>query len=294
MNTVTPRGVEQPFTVPGPAANESWHSAVSWPAIFSGAAVAIAITLLLIMLGAGLGISSLSPWPNAGASATTFAISTAIGLIVVQWFAAATGGYMTGRLRTKWVGVHTHEVFFRDTAHGFLAWALATVVGTMFLASGSTSVLSGGLHAVEAAASGAARAAAPALTQAASRVSEYDVDSLFRSDKPNPDGTPQPVSAQASHILAAGVASGDVPAADRGYLAQLVASETGVSPTDAQKRVDDVIAREQAAEVKGKQTADAARKAAAELAIFTALSMMIGAFIASAAAAYGGSLRDEH
>jgi hypothetical protein len=85
-----------------------------------------------------------------------------------------------------------------------------------------------------------------------------------------------------------------MPAADRTYVAQLVAARTGISQADAEKRVDEVIARGKAAEVKVKQAADAARKATAEFAIFTALSMLIGAFIASAAAAYGGSVRDEH
>ena len=50
------------------------------------------------------------------------------------------GGYVAGRLRTRWVGVHTHEIFFRDTAHGFLAWALATVIGAGFLAAAASNI----------------------------------------------------------------------------------------------------------------------------------------------------------
>jgi hypothetical protein len=125
-------------------------------------------------------------------------------------------------------------------------------------------------------------------------VSAYDVDTLFRSDHPDAAANPQDSNAQVTRILASGAANGDVPAADRTYLAQLVATRTGISQAEAQKRVDEVIAREKAAVEKAKQAADAARKAAAQFAIFTALSMMIGAFIASAAAAYGGSMRDEY
>jgi hypothetical protein len=294
MNTAAVSTVDGPFAPAGAVGNESSHSAVSWTAIVAGAFAAMAITLVLVALGTGLGLSSISPWPNSGASATTFAVSTGIGLIVVQWLASATGGYITGRLRTKWVGVHTHEVFFRDTAHGFLTWALATAVGSVLFASAAASVFSGGVHAAATMAGGAAQAAGPAVAQAASGISRYDVDSLFRSDHPDPAANPQATDGQASRILASGLANGDVPAADRGYLAQLVAARTGITPTDAQKRVDDVIAREKAAEAKAKQAADAARKATSEFAIFTALSMMIGAFIASVAAAYGGSLRDEH
>jgi hypothetical protein len=130
--------------------------------------------------------------------------------------------------------------------------------------------------------------------QATSGISAYDVDSLFRSDKPDAGGTLQTSNAQASRILATGLTGGDVSGDDRTYLAQMVAARTGISQDDAKKRVDDVIAREKAGVVKAKQEADAARKAAAEFAIFTALAMLIGAFVASAAAALGGGLRDEH
>ena len=273
------------------AGNESSYSAVSWAAIFSGALIAIATALVLVSLAAGLGLTTISAWPNVGASATTFTIGAGIGLIVVQWISSGVGGYITGRLRTKWVGVHTHEVFFRDTAHGFLTWALATFVGTMFLASAASSVVGGGVHAAASIAGGTAQSAAQA---AASSVSPYDVDNLFRSDKPDPTASTQNVAAQASRILANGVSNGDVPPGDRTYLAQLVSARTGIPQADAEKRVDDAIARVKAAEIKARQAADAARKAAAEFAIFTALALMIGAFIASAAAAYGGILRDEY
>jgi hypothetical protein len=271
--------------------NESSYSAVSWAAIFSGALVAIATALVLVSLAAGLGLTSISAWPNVGASATTFTIGAGIGLIVVQWVSSGVGGYITGRLRTKWVGVHTHEVFFRDTAHGFLSWALATVVGTMFLASAASSAIGGGVHAAATIAGGSAQGAAQA---AASSVSPYDVDTLFRSDKADPAASPQVVATQASRILATGISNGDVSPSDRTYLAQLVAARTGIPQADAEKRVDDAIARVKAAEIKARQVADTARKAAAQFAIFTALALVIGAFIASAAAAYGGSLRDEY
>ena len=97
---------------------ESAVSAVSWPAIMAGAFAIAATALILLALGSGLGLASVSPWYNSGPSATTFGVWAAIWLIGVQWFSAALGGYVTGRLRTKWVGVHTDEVYFRDTVHG--------------------------------------------------------------------------------------------------------------------------------------------------------------------------------
>jgi hypothetical protein len=267
--------------------NEISSSAVSWPAIFAGTFAAVALSIVLTSLGAGLGLTTISAWPNSGASITAFTISAGIGLIVVQWLSSALGGFITGRLRTTWTGVHTHEVFFRDTAHGFLSWALATIVGTVLLAIAASSIVGGGVRAASTVAGGAAQAAT-------SGVSGYAVDSLFRSDRIDAAASSQEVTAQATRILANGLRTGDVPPADRTYLAQLVAAKTGISQADAQKRVDDTIAATKEAEVKTRQAADAARKATATFAIFSALSLMIGAFIASAAAAYGGNIRDEY
>ena len=201
-------------------------------------------------------------------------------------------------------------MFFRETAHGFLTWALATLVGTVLLTSAVTSVFSGGVHAAATAVSGAAQGAGQAASAVAdaagpSLISGYDMDRLFRADKSSPAGasgdnsaTPnakgQDSSGEAMRILAAGIATGEMPAADRTYLAQLVASRTGISQVDAEKRVDEVIASAKAAEAKAKQAADTARKAASAMSFATALSMLIGAFIACCAAAYGGSLRDEY
>jgi hypothetical protein len=293
--STTVGGTTGPYngTVAPVSGNESSHSAASWPAVFAGAFVLVAVTLILLWLGSGLGLASISPWSNAGASATTFAISTAIGLIVIQWIASAAGGYVTGRLRTKWVGVHTHEVFFRDTANGFVTWALATVAGTMLLASAASSLVGGAAHTAATVAGGAAQGIGQAASHSGFNISDYSLDSLFRSDHPDANND-QNARAQASRILVNGITNGEMPAADRTYLAQMVAARTGLSQADAEKRVDAVIAQEKAAATKAKQAADDARKAAAKFAIFTALSMVIGAFIACASAAYGGSVRDEH
>jgi hypothetical protein len=249
---------------------EASTSGIAWPPILGGAFAIAATSLILLALGSGFGLSSVSPWPNSGASATTFTLIMAIWLIIAQWVASGIGGYLTGRLRTKWVGIHTHEVFFRDTAHGFLAWTVAAVVGAAVLAAGASSLLSRGAH----------EGVSPG------NPSDYYVDSLFRSDHPNANAIDRDVRAEANRILAIGIRSDDVPTGDHAYLAQLVAARTGLSQADAEKRVDEVIA-------KAKADADAARKAGAYLSIFTAVSMLIGAFIAAAAAALGGRHRDE-
>jgi hypothetical protein len=277
----------------GTLETEASASAVSWAAIIGGAFVIAAVTMLLLALGSGLSLSSVSPWPGSGVSATSFTVITAIWLIVVQWLSAGLGGYVTGRLRTHWAGVHAHEVFFRDTAHGLLAWAVASVIGFGLLASAASAVVGGGAKAAGNLASSAASGAAQSAGSSGG-VDDYYVDQLFRSGS-NGSGNAQSGQdprAEATRILAMGIQNGSVSDGDKTYLAQLVAARTGISQDDASKRLDTLIAQEQAAQQKAKAAADQARKAAASLSFYTFFSMLIGAFIASAAAALGGRSRD--
>ncbi|HEY5809474.1 MAG TPA: hypothetical protein VIT67_15980 [Povalibacter sp.] len=267
-------------------ANESAASAVSWAAILAGAAVAVAASLLLLALGTGLGFASLSPWKNEGPSAVTFTVMSAVWLIIVQWVASGLGGYLTGRLRTKWVGLHTHEVAFRDTAHGFATWAVATVVVSIVVAMAASAAVSGAAKVASTVASGAAETAATAMSQGG-----YEIDSLFRSTSPQVAGAD--VREEALRILTKGIGEGEVEPADKTYLVDLIASRTGISQQEAAQRLDGVIAQMKAAEVKAREVADAARKSASAASIITALSMLIGAFIASVAAALAGSQRDD-
>src|ERR1700761_3732367 len=116
-------------------------SAASWAAIIAGAVAAAAITLLLVALGTGIGLSSVSPWSPANPSATTFTLLAAVWLIIVQWLSSGPGRYLTGRRGPQWGGLHTDEVLFRDTAHGFLAWALATILVAAFAPSSISSAI---------------------------------------------------------------------------------------------------------------------------------------------------------
>jgi hypothetical protein len=277
----------------GPAASHG-KSAASWPAIIAGAFVAASATLILITLGSGIGLASISPWHNHGVTVTTFAVTGAIWLILTQWVSAALGGYIAGRLRTRWVGTHTHEVFFRDTAHGLITWAVATVLLAAVL---SSSLMRGAGTAGRAVADVAAAGAQGTMQSSgtpSSPVSAYSIDKLFRSAG-SADGSPATdLRMETGHIVANALADGSVPDADRAYLVDQVTARTGISKADAQSRVDAFIGTVMQAQAKLKADADAAKKAAAKTSIFLALSMLVGAFIASVAAALGGRLRDEH
>jgi hypothetical protein len=295
-------------TVMRPAEPAS-RSAASWPAIIAGAFVAVAVALVLFALGTGLGFAMVSPWQEQGVSVTTFAVTTAIWLIVIEWLSSAAGGYMAGRLRTRWVGTQHHEVFFRDTAHGFVTWAVATVIMATVAASAVSTVVTGGVHAATAvtAAAGAAGAAGTAggnqePSLSGSPAYPYGVDKLFRPPEGAAAATTGTLATgmsdprtEVAHVLAQALTGdGTVPEADRTYLVQLVAAHTGVPSAEAQRRVNEFITAMDQARDKLKAAADAARRAAAKAAIFGALALAIGAFISCLTAALGGKLRDEH
>jgi hypothetical protein len=287
------------------------QSGVSWAAVAAGAVAAAALTLLLVAFGAGIGFSSISPWSDTGVSASTFEFGTGIYLVIVALMSSAVGGYLAGRLRTKWVGIHTNEVFFRDTAHGFLAWAFATLLSATILTA-STAYLA---NSVAAGAGGALGQAARSINPA-----EIYVDRLLRpapgsTQAASPASPAEPnaagantASTQAS-AAAPGSASGnaananqprneilrlwtadfakdqDLNASDKAYVAQVVATRAGLSPADAEKRVNEVVTQAKAA-------ADKARRGAAKLSFWLTAAMLFGAFAASLAAAEGGALRD--
>ncbi len=118
--------------------------------------------MVLFTGGSGFGLSTVEPWSFVNRAPDAFAIGAAIWLIVMQWLSAGFGGYLVGRLRAKWVGVRTDEVLFRDTAHGFLAWALATVIVAALFTLGTL-----GASAAVATTEGAPAETAAALSQEA-------------------------------------------------------------------------------------------------------------------------------
>jgi hypothetical protein len=278
----------------------------------AGAATAAALALILLMLGTGLGLSSVSPWAYNGVSATTFGVSTILWLTFTQLVASGMGGYLAGRLRTKWVAVHTDEVYFRDTAHGFLAWAVASLMTAALLTSVIGSIVSGGIQA-----GGIATAAVGGSEMAKSKSDGgpmgYYVDSLFRKDinlavtesLPASNGiklgdTQEPtaaeVASEVTRIFMNTISTVPLPAEDIRYVGQMVTQRTGLTQLDAEKRVLDTYTRVQTklrdTETATKNAADTGRKASAYAALWLFISLLIGAFVASFAATYGGQQRD--
>ncbi|HBM3154313.1 TPA: hypothetical protein LVM03_005153, partial [Klebsiella oxytoca] len=170
---------------PLPVGGVNSASAVSWGAIFAGAAAAASLALMLLMLGAGLGLTSISPWENHGLAAGTVGIVAIAWLTFTQIVASGMGGYLAGRLRTKWVDTHTNEIYFRDTAHGFLTWAVALLVSAVLLTTTVSSLIGGSAKVIGSVAGGATATAMSNAGDESSVLSkssmEYFTRSLFRS-----------------------------------------------------------------------------------------------------------------
>jgi len=264
----------------------SMLAGVSWPAIVAGAIVACALTLVLLAFGTGLGLTMVSPWSGSGVSATTFKITTGLYLVVIAMLSSSIGGYIAGRLRSSWADVERDEVYFRDTAHGFIAWALATVLGATALALPATSLIGG-----------TAVGASQGVVNGAQTSGPMDVyvDTLLRPDSnaAAATATPAPAATNASdsrgemvRLFTRSFRNGvEFKGPDRDYAARVVAARTGMNQADADKRVDAVVTQIKA-------DTDAARKATASLAFWVTAAMLLGAFCASLAATEGGGLRD--
>ncbi|MGZ8272203.1 MAG: hypothetical protein ACXWT5_13565 [Methylophilus sp.] len=294
------------------------NSAVSWAAIVAGAAAAAALTLILLLLGAGLGLSSISPWTQKGISASTFGVSTIVWLTVTQILAAGMGGYLAGRLRFRWIDAQPDEVYFRDTAHGFLTWSVATLVTAALIASVVGSVVSGGVQTVTtltgvaasaAVAGGIAGAQSDNVSGSGDGAMGYIVDGLFRKDAnmvsatsteqitTTPDTAQQSApTSEVTRILVNAMRMKAMPPADLSYVSQLVARQTGLAQIEAEKRVNDIYAGMQTnarnAELAAKNAADKARKASIYSTLWLFVSLLMGAFSASLAATWGGRCRD--
>jgi hypothetical protein len=260
-----------------PVRSHANSSGICWSAIFAGAFVAAALALALLALGAGMGLSALSPWSNDGVSGSAVGKAAIMWFIFAQIIASAMGGYLAGRLRTKWVSVHTDEVHFRDTAHGLTVWAVGLVITAAFLTSAAATMV--GRSAAQQAPMGVQDSARTSASNA------YFVDSLFRSGHPSPDASDTAERAEASTIFSNALLRGAMPATDRIYLGQLVSARTGLGQSDSEMRVTESFADAQKA-------VDSVRKSIAHSLYWLFLALLIGAFTASGAATIGGKQRD--
>lgn len=301
---------DYPLAAKDPALFVHQHEgAVSWGAVFAGGVGAAAFALILLTLGTGLGLTSISPWLTGASNAKALGFAAVVWVCVTSILTSGLGGYLAGRLRRRWLAVDADEIHFRDTAHGFLSWAVAT----LFTAAILTSVVSGVVRtgaqtaATTAAASGSVTMEAMQRGNPAAGMNTwplgYFVDSLFRM----PAGSPPPATAattgsnetpraETARIFLNSAATGDpLSPEDTAYLSQLVAQRTGLAPDAAQARVTTTYTRLlqkiSAMNTAAKSAADEARKITIGVSLWLFISLLMGAFSASLMATYGGRVR---
>lgn len=281
---------EETAVVATNGADADARSYLDWPAVFAGAVVASAISLVLIAFGSAVGLSLTSPFENTGMSAVGLAIALGLWLVWVQVSSFMAGGYITGRMRRRAHDASEHESDVRDGMHGLVVWGAGVVFGALLIASG----VGGAANTVASATGGAAQAAVESMGNAGADANplSYAVDTAFRSNRADPaDGADARTAALA--IVARGIANGEVPEADRTYLAQVVAAQTGVPEDEATARVDTMVTDAQQAADEVAEKAERAKNFAVIAAFVAAASLALSAAAAYWAAGMGGRHRDE-
>jgi hypothetical protein len=274
-------------------------SGISWSAVFAGTAGAAALSLILLLLGAAFGFAVLSPW--AGAGATAIGVGAIIWLIATHVIASAAGGYLAGRTRVKWTSVHTDEVYFRDTVHGFLTWSLSTLVVAALVGTTVGTLLTQGRDAagegddaLSAMISGAGMGLISGNGEAppAQDGLAYHADLMFRA----PPGA-EPLDEERRNvtirILSYAMVADELPPRDRQYLAEQVAHHTGMSLREAEQHVDAVFQDIQGMRDDMREALEDAAAAAAWAFGWMFIALLMAAFFASLAATYGGRHRDD-
>ena len=259
-------------------------AAISWPAVFAGSAVAGAFSLMMLALGSGIGFSTFNPWSSHSVDTLRGATFAGIYLAATAMLASAVGGYITGRLRRLWLNTHPDELFFRDTAHGLVTWAVATLAAAALLGSAGTNLVGGAAkEATHNAAEMQARAGAyPELSD---RVFHYDRVQAPPAGASTAFGRTFEADRATADRLIALAATRPLTAEQHQDLVGIIASRTGVPVADAD-------ARATAVENDARTAADIARRVAMRLAFWTVAAMLLGALASSLAAWEGGALRD--
>ncbi|HDY84960.1 hypothetical protein LCGC14_0484240 [marine sediment metagenome] len=282
--------------------NSEHYNGINWSAILAGAVASAAFAILLSILGAGLGLSIISPWSHSGVGAATIGLSAILWLSITQIISSGMGGFLAGRLRSKWFGVHADEVYFTDTVHGFLTWAIALIISVTLFTSFVGSLVNKGMQSAEMVTqtvATATRGSHPASIINDSQ--DYYLDVLLRTNNSKKDANNKQAVAvsnnmdrkapEIARIFTESVKNGSISDEDSNYLSQLIAKQTGLSVEEAKKRIDTTFASISQLKTDAKQAADSARKASAYLTLWGFIALLIGAFSASYAATIGGRYR---
>jgi hypothetical protein len=272
---------------------------VEWPAVLAGAVLAAALSFVLLTFGVAIGLSATSPWPGSGLSAKVIASIAIFWVMAQQIGSLMIGGYVAGRLRTRWHETG-HEADFRDGLHGGLVWAVGVLISALLVFATAEAAARTGAEVVagKAAASVASttdpmdavidtmlRPTATAQAPAAAPPAAGAATQLARPRPSTPPTGAEDTRAEISRILAASVTGRGLSSENRVYLAQLIAQRTGMTQQEAERRVDGAVNG-------AREAADKTRKAAILTGFVTAAGLILSLGAAWWAAMKGGQHRD--
>ncbi len=273
------------------------RSYLDWAPIIAGTVLATAISFVLLTFGSAVGLSLTSAYEGSGISMAAFAIAAGLWLLWVQISSFFGGGYLAGRMRRRHGDASEHESDIRDGAHGLTVWAVGILLGALIAVSGVTSAVSTATTAVTTVGGAAVAAAATQVDPTA-----LLTDRLLRpgsAPAPGAPATTAPASSatadtdvrsQLSRVLMSSLGDQGLSDADRAYVAQTIAAETGISPEEADQRITQFVEQARQLEAEARAAADRARRIAMLVAFMTAASL----FISGAAAYYGATLGGNH
>ncbi|MEP6591510.1 MAG: hypothetical protein ABJC19_10030 [Gemmatimonadota bacterium] len=253
--------------------DHSLAAGVSWSAVLGGAIIVASISFILLALGAGLGLSSVSPWSAPRDTTKVIGMATIAWLVIMQIISGGLGGYLAGRIRHRWLGIHTDETYFRDTVHGFLAWGLA-LCGTVAFLAAASSVMAGGA------------AASPPDKPGEVSTNAYYVDVMLRPTTPAVAPASAEVRGELERILSRTLLMTNFAGDDKAAAGRIISQQTGIGQPAAEQRAVDVVAM-------ASKAAEDAKDAVGHSLLWIFVGLLVGAFSASLAATIGGRTRDQ-
>lgn len=276
------------------AVTEPPSSVIDWPGVFVGVFISIAMSWLLLTFGSAVGLLAISPYTFTADEAGTLTIAAAAWFALTQIYSLALGAYIAARLRPRAEGPNRDELAFRDGVSGLAVWALAILLGLIVAGMTATSAARTGAEAVGAAANMAARGLD----------NGYVVDLLFRpaaatqnaqqpaaaAPDPRTAAIDEPTRGIAARILVRALADGSINGGDKSYLAQLIASRTGMTQQEAEQRIDLTINE---AKNTALQAAEKTRKAAMSVGFWIVFITFTAGIACAWAGTIGGHHRDE-
>jgi hypothetical protein len=268
-----------------------------WGAVIAGAALVIAVHVSLSLLGFGIGMSTFDPTAGDTPQATSIGIGAGVWWVISNLIALVIGGYVAARLSA--VPARGDGII-----HGVLVWAVTLLITLYLLTTSVGSIIGGAFNVVGNTISGLGQSVAEAVPQAADAAGispeqiQEQAEELLRPEQPGALSAEQARSELLDALRQMATGSEQEATEARNRAATVIAQQAGISPEQANQRIDQLQAEsqqraDQAAET-ATEAAGATARAASSAAIWAFVALVLGASAAALGGAMGRRNRFEH